>query len=278
MTYLQLIKTGEKMLANSGHNKSIILNMIYLLNDNIHNLTDLTDHINDEVDPEIVDKITTALQDYIVHGKPIAYSLQTTMFNGNILKIRPTVLPPRPETEAWTEILINTIKDYGELKVLDLCCGTGAIGLSIKKALPHCQVTLADISKEAVLNTKENAEALGLDVQVVLSNLFDELVNTKYDVIVFNPPYVDENYPLDHNVSKYEPYNAIYAPNRGLWYYEAILSRISAHLRDKYLIMMEIGFNLGGEVCRMVKKFLGEDAQTLVDAHDLERVVFVNRL
>lgn len=278
MTYLELIKTGEKMLLHTGHNKSIILNMIYLLNANITNLTDLADHINDEVEPEMSEKIMTALTDYVVHGKPISYSLESSMFCGNVLKVNDTVLPPRPETEAWTEILINTLKDYGELKILDLCCGSGAIGISLKKALPHCDVTLADISKEAVKNTRENAEAIGVQVQVVLSNLFDELTNTKFDVIVFNPPYVDENYPLDYHVSKYEPYNAIYAPNRGLWYYEAILKTISAHLRDKYLIMMEIGFNLAGDVSRMIKKYLGVEAEILVDANDIERVVFVNRL
>ncbi len=266
------------MLVNYGHNKSIVLNMIYLLNNEINSLTDLTQYLHEQVDPEQASKIMNAISDYCVHGKPVAYSLQSTMFCGNILKIRDTVLPPRPETESWTEILINTLKDYGELKVLDMCCGTGAIGLSIKKALPNCQVTLSDISKEAILNTKENAEALGVDVQVVQSNLFDELANTKYDVIVFNPPYVDETYPIDYNVSKYEPYNAIYAPNRGLWYYETILKNITPHIRDNYLVMMEIGFNLGGEVRRMVKQYLGENAETLVDSHDMERVVFVNRL
>lgn len=278
MTYLELINKAEKKLINTGHSKSVILNIIYLTCDDINNLAELTDKINDQIPNDLLDKMLDSLHDYLVHDKPISYSLNGAFFCGHKLIVDNHVLPPRPETEEWTEIVIKTLKNYGHLDVLDLCCGTGAIGLSIKKALPLNDVTLVDVSKMAVINTRKNAELLDVDVNIVLSNLFEDLANRKYDVIVCNPPYVDIDYPIDNSVSKYEPFNAIYAPNRGLYYYEAILKNVSQYLRDRYMIVMEIGFNLGWDVRKMFIKYLGVEPEVYVDANGIERVIMVNRL
>ena len=278
MTYLELINKAEAQLKARGHSKSIIFNIIYLTCDDINDLAQLTDKINDEIPNDLLQKMLNALQDYLLYDKPISYSLNGTFFCNQKFIVDKYVLPPRPETEEWTNIVINLLKNYGQLDILDLCCGSGAIGLSIKKALPHNRITLSDVSKMAIANTKKNAEMLNLDVDIVLSNLFEDLANRRYDVIVCNPPYVDVNYPIDNAVSKYEPFNAIYAPNRGLYYYEAIIKNIHKYLKDEYMIVMEIGFNLGWEVKKLFKKYLNAEPEIYVDNNGIERVVLLNRL
>lgn len=278
MTYLQLIETSEKYLNDKGLSKSIILQIIYGLDESIRSLTDIADRINDEIEGEMLKKILDGLHDHVENKKPISYITHSNIFCGHKFIVDDDVLPPRLETQEWTKILIDIIRDYGELEVLDMCCGTGVIGLTVKKELPHCCVTLTDISKEAVVNTKKNAKAMNLDVTVINSNLFAALSNKRYDVFVCNPPYVNVKDIIDDSVAKFEPYNAIYAPNRGLWFYENILKNIKKHLNEKYLIMMEIGFNLGGEITKLVKKYLGVEPEIYVDSDFNDRVVVVNRL
>lgn len=279
MTYLQLVNNSERILKRMDLDKSVILNIIYLIVPSINSLTDLTMVLEDSVPDEYLEKILNVFDLHVNEGVPLPYAVGNINFCGINLDVDEHVLPPRPETEEWTELLINRIKDYGRLKILDLCCGSGAIGLSIKNKMKYADVTLSDISKCAYDNSLKNARKLKLDVNVILGNLFENIGQQKFDVIAFNPPYVDESFALGQKMYKYEPYNAIYAPNRGLWFYEAILKTIKHYLKPKYLIIMEIGFNLAPEVCGLIQKYLNvNDYEILVDSNGIDRVIIVDHL
>ena len=172
----------------------------------------------------------------LASGEPLAYVIGWIPFLG--LKIRLDTLPliPRPETEWWTEELIAHLREkFGtrEFALLDLCAGSGAIGLAVLAALPNARVAFGEIVPEHCALIRRNLEANGLDgsrVQVCASDLFGSLPpDARYDVIVSNPPYVPEGRALPASVSQYEPHRALFAGRDGL----SLIRRIAAETKGR---------------------------------------------
>ncbi|ATO30845.1 protein-(glutamine-N5) methyltransferase, release factor-specific [Mycoplasmopsis bovirhinis] len=150
------------------------------------------------------------------------------------------VLIPRYETE---ELILKVLKDNQinkSLNVLDLCSGSGFIGLALKKAMPLWILTLADISFEAIKQAKINARQNNLDVNITQSNLFENLSNQKFDLIISNPPYLSINEKLDKSVLDFEPHEALFAPDQGLMFYKEIIKKAKDYLNPNGLIYFEI--------------------------------------
>ncbi len=277
MTYLELVNECEKKLKKEGLNTNAIFQFLYKFNPKITDLLSFSNYINDDVPKDIMDKVSDAMDQYVNKKMPLPYITNTCYFYGRNFSVDPHVFTPRNETEQWVDIVLEILKNEIPLKVLDLCCGTGVIGLTVKSELPMSKVTLADIDNEALRNTIKNAKDKRLDVRVIQSDLFSN-INEKFDVILFNPPYVDYDYPLDESVLKFEPYNAIFSPNRGLHYYELFFKEVNKHLNPKYLLAIEIGFDLADAVVNMARSILNVEPKVLIDSNNKDRVILINRL
>lgn len=177
---------------------------------------------------------------------PLAYISGKVEFFGLILEVNSSVLIPRPETELLVEMIV---KERPTGRLLDLCCGSGAIGLALKHHLPHLEVTLADISQSAVEVAQKNKEQLALNVTIVQSDLLSHL-NQSFDVIVCNPPYISEqDYPsLSQEVRK-EPKQALVGGSTGYEYYEKL-----ADILDCKRVFFEIGSGMGERIKSLFEK------------------------
>lgn len=277
MTYLEYISKQQNILRREQLNPNAIFQFIYALDKRIDSLLTFSNYVNDEVPLEVLKKANEYMDMYIKKKMPLAYIINTCSFFGYSFIIDENVLCPRNETEQWLEVVIDILKKESSLKVLDLCCGSGVIGLSIKLELPYFNVTLSDIDECSIKNATKNAKKHNLDVKIIESDLFKN-IKGKFNVIVFNPPYVDYDYPLDDSVLKYEPYNAIYSPHHGLLFYEKILEQIHNYLCNSYLIAMEIGFDLADKVVSLVKKYLNVEPFVVKDSNNKDRAIIINRL
>ena len=149
--------------------------------------------------------------------EPLQWILGSTEFYGLNIHVRSGVLIPRPETERLVELALGRLRVMpGSPRVLDLGCGTGAIALCIKSELPRARVLASDINPEAVQLTLENASRLGLEIEVIETNLFDG-IEGRFDLIVSNPPYLPEfdAATLEPEVQR-EPANALFSGADGL--------------------------------------------------------------
>ena len=161
------------------------------------------------------------------------------------------------------------------IKILDLCCGSGCIGLTLKHLNNDLDVTLSDLSPYALEVCNINRKNLELDAKIIESDLFEN-IDTKFDVIISNPPYVAEGDNIDPLVANNEPHMALYANNNGLEFYERILESCSNYLNEKYLIAFEIGASEKEEVLNLINKYLSDvNVITKCDMAGLDRMIFI---
>lgn len=209
-------------------------------------------------------------------GMPVAYITGVKEFMGMEFKVTEHTLIPRPDTEIAVMEALEAIRTHGYKKILDLCCGTGAIGLSIAASLEFTNVTLSDINKEALEVAKENAVRLGLNhkVQFLLSDLFQEVEDT-YDLIISNPPYIsgEDMEKLEETVRSYEPHLALYGGESGLDFYRTITRHARSYLRENGALIFEIGYDQSSEVEKMMKEYGFQKVHTVNDFSGLSRVV-----
>ncbi|NGX57319.1 MAG: Release factor glutamine methyltransferase [Chlamydiae bacterium] len=181
-------------------------------------------------------------------GEPIQYILGNVNFYYCDFEISPHVLIPRPETELLVDKIVCELKKESlvDKKLWDICCGSGCIGVSLKKALPELEVTLSDISSEAVALSKKNAQSNDVDVSVLEGDLFAPFQG-KADFIVVNPPYVshDEYALLSPSVKDFEPSLALIAGDDGCDVYRALARNINKYLNPGGKLWLEIGYQQG---------------------------------
>lgn len=201
---------------------------------------------------------------------PLQYLLETTTFWGVTIRCNKNVLIPRPETEYLTDIVIKTEKEAKS--VLDLCCGSGCIGLAIKKHT-KADVDLADVSRKAIKETKLNAKNNNLKVNVIQSDLFDKII-TKYDLIVSNPPYIKTTdlAALQPEV-KMEPKLALDGGKDGYDFYREIIEKAPNFLNKNGKIYFEIGQEQGKEVAKLLKKDF-TNIVVMQDYNGIDRIVY----
>ena len=196
---------------------------------------------------------------------PLQHITGAQEFMGLSFKVNENVLIPRQDTETMVEDAIElvakgTLRQNAYLKdktmkpaaeILDLCCGSGAIGISLASRLPKAKVTCSDISGEALEIARKNASQNGCRVKFIQSNLFESkafagtLGKKKFDLIISNPPYIEskEIDVLEPEVRDHEPRLALDGGEDGLDFYRIIASEAAAHLKKNGCLMLEIGYN-----------------------------------
>lgn len=210
------------------------------------------------------------------NNKPIQYITHSVNFYGIELYVDENVLIPRFETEELVENSIKIINEkFSNPKILDLCCGSGAIGIAIKTKIPNSIVTISDISKEALNVANINRNKYNLDIKVINSDLFQN-IDEKYDCIISNPPYIRNNEEIEEIVKNNEPSIALYGGEDGLLYYERILKDIKKHLNNKFLIAFEIGQDQSEAIKQIANKYLN-DVEIIVkkDLQTRDRMFFI---
>lgn len=216
----------------------------------------------------------------LLEGEPIAYVLGQWDFYGMRLKVTEDVLIPRDDTCAVTSLAIKKALFLAEdPRVLDLCTGSGCIGLAIANRVKDARVTLADISQSALAVAKANIMSQKLSGRVSCLQV-DALKAPaaflgKFDLIVSNPPYVTakEMEELPHSVKDYEPHLALYGGEDGLDFYRSIADQYRAALKPGGYLCFEFGMGQGDAVCRILE----ENGYTILerssDYNQIERAV-----
>lgn len=188
------------------------------------------------------------LQRRLTH-EPYGYILGKHQFMNCQLELTPAVLIPRQETEILADKIISEIKqeNHQDKKLLDLCCGSGCLGLAIKKELPELSVTLSDLSTEALEVARKNGQLNSLDVEYVQGDLLQAVPGRKFDYIVCNPPYIsEESYAgLTPDVKNFEPKLALVGGENGTEMYAKLAHQLPAVLNSGGKVWFEIGFDQG---------------------------------
>ena len=230
--------------------------------------------------PESVVKQVQQGLNRLLAGEPIAYILGQWEFYGLPLKVNPHVLIPRDDTCAVAELAIRqSLFLEQDPRILDLCCGSGCIGLAIAKRVKDAKITLADISQQALTVAKENAALNKLSgrVRCVRANALAPAAAFlgKFDLIVSNPPYVtgEEMEQLPISVREYEPHLALYGGEDGLDFYRAIVQNFTSALRPGGYLCFEFGMGQGDDVCRILEENDYTILQRAKDFNQRERAV-----
>lgn len=192
----------------------------------------------------------------MIKGVPLQHITHSQEFMKMNFYVNENVLIPRPDTEILVEEVINIAKKTNAKKILDLCTGSGAIAISLAKYIENSQITAVDISEEALRIAKLNAINNNVEDKItfVKSDLFENIVKEKYDIIVSNPPYIKKDFmkKLDKEVQQ-EPYIALDGGYDGLDFYRKIISEGYQYLKFKGYLCMEIGYDQKQEVFDIIK-------------------------
>lgn len=270
MTVEELIVYG-KGKTSSDHAKMLLSSYLDV------NPLELLTILDKEVDSNI-EKLYKSSLEALKENKPIQYVIGNVNFYGLKFIVNKNVLIPRFETEELVEQVVEYTKDLNKdkIKILDLGCGSGAIGLTLKSILKDSEVTLTDISKEALEIAKLNANNLNLDVTFIESDWFSNVKLEKYDIIVSNPPYIRTDEEIEEIVKNNEPSLALYGGVDGLDCYRKILANIKSYLNNKFLIAFEIGESQKEEIYDIVNKYLKDIEITCKkDLYGRNRMIFV---
>ncbi len=269
MTVEELLIYGKKH-CHSDHAKILLADLLGC------NPLELLNHLNTMVSD---DKCKMYKEELLAleEGRPIQYVTGKVNFYGNQFLVNEDVLIPRFETEQLVEKTIEYINRYftDKISVIDLGCGTGAIGITLSKKLDNVDITLLDISKKALNVAYRNALYQEVDAKFIESDMFSK-VALKYDVIISNPPYIKNNEEIEDIVKNNEPSLALYGGEDGLDLYIKILKDIKYHMNDRCLVAFEIGATQGRDVYNLIQKYLpGEIVEIKKDLAGRDRMVFI---
>lgn len=217
-------------------------------------------------------EIITALLDDV----PLQYALGETQFYGLTLRVGPGVLIPRPETEELVDLIV---KDNGDpdLEVLDLCTGSGAIALALARNLSFPSVAGIDVSQKALKYARENAESLKAKVRFDQKDIFTlYLPDESLDIMVSNPPYVDESEKTDMepNVLRHEPEEALFVPDEDpLLFYRKISMLATEALKPGGRLYFEINPRHARELQNLLVADGFTEINLIKDVHGKERFI-----
>ena len=229
--------------------------------------------------PEL-ERQVRSLVDRRLAGEPVAYLIGEWEFYGLPLDISRDVLIPRPDTEVLAEEAIRYCKTLGECRVLDLCAGSGCVGLAVGAQVPQAKVVLGEISDAALKICRQNIRRNGLSGRVVPLRMdaLDKPDKTlgEFQCIVSNPPYIPRGDidGLDGSVRDYEPRLALDGGEDGLDFYRAVAEKWRDCLITGGRLYFEVGIGQADQVLRIMRSQGFGDIQIVKDTHEIPWVVF----
>ena len=282
MRVLDLIEYGKKLLKEndiedfalkSKRLAKFILNM---------NDQEIIQNMDKEIEEDDKTRFYLAIIE-VISGMPLQYITNSQEFYGLDFYVDENVLIPQPDTEILVEEVIRIINENNKenMRILDICTGSGCIGISISKNVEDAKITLLDVSKDALNIAEKNAnKILGnlSNIKFIESDMFDE-VEEEYDIIVSNPPYIakTEWEDLSSEVQK-EPFIALYGGEDGLDFYKILIEEAQKYLSDDGYLCLEIGYKQREEVIELLKE--NENYYNIYSKKDLsgnDRIVIAQR-
>ena len=209
---------------------------------------------------------------------PVQYLIGNVEFLNTIIHVDERVLIPRFETELLVEKTIQKLKKMKleNPNILELGTGSGCISIALKKNI-DCKVSAVDISEDAIEVARENATLNKVSIDFKVQDMLN--INYEgYDLIISNPPYVSETEPVGKE-TQYEPQNALFAKEKGLFFYQEIIKKISELSTKPKLIAFEIGMTQGNELLEFSKKHLSTMTSSIEkDLTGRDRYLFIERV
>jgi len=218
--------------------------LMYMLDE----MREFNENLALELTEEDEQKYFQLINKHIKDDTPLSHLVGFEYFYDRKFKVTSDVLSPRLETEELVYKVINYIRknNLTNIKILDLCTGSGIIGITLKKELEEFDVKIlaSDISSRALTVAKENASSLEADISFVESDLFSN-IQDKFDIIVSNPPYIanDDKKTIKENVLNYDPHLALFADEEGMYFYRNIIEKSRPYLNEKGIMFFEIGYD-----------------------------------
>ena len=271
MEYVVVYKEGAARLRNSGVREAE-LDARLLLEYVCHtDRNTLLAHPEREVSEEERAKFLTLIERR-EKREPLQYITKEQEFMGLTFETSVNTLIPRQDTECLVEEAMKNLHDG--MAILDVCCGTGCILLSLLHYSNDCTGVGVDIDANAVSLAKKNAKNLGIDATFTVSDLFESVEGT-FDLITSNPPYIPTKVieTLDPEVKDYEPMAALDGGEDGLTFYRLIAAKAKQYLKRGGMIFFEIGYDQGEDVSEIMKENGYRHIEVKKDLAGLDRIV-----
>ena len=272
MTYREAIALGEKNLqqadiADAKTDSWLLLAMACKIDHTYYYM-----HIDEEMSEEEVREFEVLIRKR-AERVPLQYITGEQEFMGLTFHVNSNVLIPRQDTETLVEEALKVIKPG--MKVMDMCTGSGCVLISILKNAPDVEGIGYDISKQAINVAKENAKFNEVPAVFERSDLFEDVVENDFDVIVSNPPYIPTDLiaTLMPEVSQFEPREALDGKGDGLYFYSKILEQCKNYMKQDGYILFEIGCEQGDAVSTMMRLAGFSEVHVIKDLARNDRVV-----
>lgn len=230
-----------------------------------------------EADTPLTDRIDAIISRLLRH-EPIQYILGSTYWHGLTLKVTPAVLIPREETSELVDLIERDFNAKSDLRVLDICTGSGCIAIALARSLPFAHVTGTDISADALAVARDNASACKVKVDFTIEDALrpSALAAGTFDIIVSNPPYIgqSEDALMDANVLDYEPHSALFVPDDNpLLFYKSISANAMRLGKPGCRLYLEINPLHARQLCETLAQDGWADVQLIKDIHGKNRFV-----
>ena len=237
--------------------------------------------LSKKLSKENEEKYFFLIEKHIKEDVPLSHLVGFEYFYDRKFKVTKDVLSPRMETEELIYKVVEYVKatKKSNLKILDLCTGSGIIAITLKKELDQfsIDVVASDISQEAIKVAKENVQFHDATIKFIQSDIFDS-IDDKFDVIVSNPPYIDrkDKVTMQDNVLKYDPHLALFAEEEGMYFYRKIIEQANNYLNDNGVIFFEIGYDQKEKIIKLAD-MNGYSAEVYKDINGRDRMAFLER-
>ena len=279
MNRRQAITKACLLLRRQGKEESLARFLLMYMLDESPQL--FSNSLSEQMSKETEDKYFSLIEKHIEEDVPLSHLVGFEYFYDRKYKVTKDVLSPRMETEELIYKVIEYVKttNKNNLKILDLCTGSGIIAITLKKELEQVSVDIiaSDISEKAIEVAKENAQIHNADIRFIQSDIFNN-IDDKFDIIVSNPPYIDrkDEVTMQDNVLKYDPHLALFAEEEGMYFYRKIIEQANDYLDENGVIFFEIGYDQKDKIIKLAD-MNGYSGEVYKDINGRDRMAFLVR-
>lgn len=277
MNRRQAITKACLLLRRQGKEESLARFLLMYMLDESPQL--FSNCMSEQMSKENEEKYFSLIEKHIKEDVPLSHLVGFEYFYDRKYKVTKDVLSPRMETEELIYKVIEYVKanNKNNLKILDLCTGSGIIAITLKKELDQISIDVvaSDISEEAIEVAKENAQYHDTDVRFIQSDIFNN-IDDKFDIIVSNPPYIDrkDEVTMLDNVLKYDPHLALFAEEEGMYFYRKIIEQAKDYLKENGVMFFEIGYDQRDKITQLAD--MNEySAEVYKDINGRDRMAFL---